>query len=230
LILTEFANPNGTSSNKISRNFLKDQVLKYLRDQIVSGQIEQGAKLVERELAEQIGISRIPARDALLQLEAEGLVVSQSNGRYVIEISEQDIFELYQVRLSLETLAAELAAKNNSPDNREALTKKLQDMKAAITNNNAEAFLESDVEIHRLIWFQANNRHLLKPLNGMIGPISMFMARHSKYYSFDLFTLDLHVDLVQCINDGNVQGAQDAMKRHMGEALQRSLNVFLKKT
>src|SRR5207249_8524626 len=70
------------------RNLLKDRAMDLLRDHIVSGRIPAGAKVVERDVAQLLGISRAPVRDALIQLETEGLVVSKPSGRYVIELSE----------------------------------------------------------------------------------------------------------------------------------------------
>ena len=92
---------------KLLRVSLKDQAADILRDQIISGEISPGSKLVEREVAELLGISRAPARDALMQLEKEGLVVSQLDARYVIELTERDIRELHAIRLVLERLAVD---------------------------------------------------------------------------------------------------------------------------
>jgi len=210
---------------KLERNLLKDRTVELLRDFIISGRIPAGSKVVEREVAELLGISRMPARDALIQLEKEGLVVSKSNGRHVIELSERDIRELYQVRLVLEKLAVELAAQNTLPENRIALSTKLKEMQKAIATKDRLAFTKSDVETHRLIWRQADNHHLLKVLNSMVGPIFMFVASNAEHYDWNE-TLQLHQDLVTCINSGDTCAAVRSVERHMDNALHRSLQVF----
>src|SRR3954464_8265038 len=106
---------------RLDRNSLKDQSTELLRTYIIGGRIPPGTKLAERELADLLGISRMPARDALMDLEREGLVVSKPNGRYVIEVSQQDVQNLLQVRLELERLAVTLAAQHTSSANRAAL-------------------------------------------------------------------------------------------------------------
>ncbi len=103
----------------LGRVFLKDQVNDLLRDMIISGRFPPGTKLIEREIADYLGVSRAPVRDALLQLEKGRLWLSiNRNGRYVIELSERDIRELYQVRNALEKLAVELATQNIGVGNR----------------------------------------------------------------------------------------------------------------
>ena len=83
---------------KLDRTSLKNQSTELLRNAIVSGRIPPGTKLVERELADLLGMSRMPARDALMDLEREGLVVSKSNGRYVIELSKEDVQKAWHDR------------------------------------------------------------------------------------------------------------------------------------
>lgn len=210
---------------KLERNSLRVQAKELLRDYIISGQIPPGTKLVERTVAELLGISRAPARDALIELEKEGLIVTKSNGRHVIDPTECDIRELHQVRIVLETLAVELATQNTSAQNAAHLNETLEKMKQAIASHNRFAFTESDVEAHWLIWQQANNKHLLSILKTMIGPIFMLVARHADHFGWDE-TLKLHEELVAFINAGHSEGAKQSIKRHLDNALQRALEAF----
>lgn len=213
---------------KLQRLNLKDQAADVLRDQIISGQIPTGSKLVEREVADLLGISRAPARDALMQLEKEGLVISKSDARYVIELTERDIRELHAVRLVLERLAVELATRNTNPRNRAAQLATLKLMAEAITNRDRAAFARADVEGHTLIWEQADNIHLKNTLHSMIGPIFMFMANSAEFYDWEE-TYDLHRDLVECINSGDLAAAQSSIERHLQNSCERSVGVFTAK-
>ena len=210
---------------KLERNSLRDQAKNLLRDYIISGQIPPGTKLVERDVAELLGISRAPARDALMELEKEGLIVTKSNGRHVIDPTERDIRELSQVRLVLETLAAELAAQNTTPEYGARLNEKLEKMRRAIAADDRTTYTESDVEIHWQIWQQANNYHLLSTLKTMIGPIFMFVARHADHFDWNV-SLKLHEDMIACINAGDVEGAKRSTARHMDNSLHRALRAF----
>lgn len=223
--LAVLAAGNGKETPKLERNLLKDQASQLLRDYIISGQIAPGTKLVEREVADLLGISRAPARDALIELEREGLVISRTNGRHVIELSERDICELYQVRLTLEKMAVELASQKNTPENCALLAAKLQEMKDAAARGDAQTYRECDVETHRLIWRQSGNRHLLNVLNSMVGPIFMFVSWHAEKFDWNV-TLELHEDLVNQINAGDAAAAVVNIERHLDNALNRSLRIL----
>ena len=210
---------------KLERSSLRVQAKELLRDYIISGQIPPGTKLVERAVAELLGTSRAPARDALIDLEKEGLIVTKSNGRHVIDPTERDIQELHQVRIVLETLAVELAAQNTSAQSAAHLTETLEEMKQAVAARNRSAFTESDVKTHWLIWQQANNKHLLSILKTMIGPIFMLVARHADHFDWGE-TLKLHEELVAFINAGHAEGAKQSIKRHLDDALRRALKAF----
>jgi DNA-binding GntR family transcriptional regulator len=210
---------------KVEPNLLKDQVIELLRNQIVRGNLPPGTQLVERDLADQLGISRIPVRDALQELQKEGLLVTRLNRRYVIELDERDVRELYQTRLVLEKLAVELSAQNTRPENQQALLAIQREMKAAVDRKDARAYVQSDVDTHRLIWQQADNRHLLNTLNTMIGPIFMFVASNAESFDWNE-TVGLHEDLIAAINDGNAPAAVKSIEEHIESALTRSLKIL----
>lgn len=219
-----FLNPDDEHP-PLARSFLKDQTTELLRDSIVSGRIPPGTKLVERELGARLGVSRAPVREALTELEKEGLVVTRANGRHVIKLTGQDVRELYQIRFVLEKLAVELAARNNTPENRAMLIEALEEMREAVLNHDRAKHVEADVEMHWLVWRQANNQHLLHMLSSMIGPVFMFVANNADAYDWEE-TLGLHEDMVRCINAGEVSAAVASIERHLDNALHRSLRVF----
>ena len=207
------------------RTLLMDRITEFLWECIVNGRIRPGTRLVERQLAEQLGISRVPVREALIQLEKDGLIMSKPDGRYVIELSEQDIGKLYEVRRVLETLAVELATQNTSPERADALRNKLQDMQRAVARQDRSGYVRNDIEIHRLIWSQANNPYLFDLLRTLTGPIFMFVADNANVIGWDE-AFELHEDLIGSINAGDVRVALENVKRHMENALYRSYRVF----
>ena len=209
-------------SQKLERTNLREQATALLRHYIISGHVSPGRKITEREVADLLSISRAPARDALMNLEKEGLIVSRRDARYVIEPDERDLRELHQVRLILEKLAVELAAQHTSEQNREALSASLEVMGQAIQDREYAAFTKSDVEMHDLIWQQADNTHLTRALKSMLGPIFMCIANNAERFAWDE-VLEFHRDLVNCINAGDVENAQKSMERHIESSLVRSL-------
>jgi DNA-binding GntR family transcriptional regulator len=214
-------------SLRLERSLLRDRATELLRLHIIQGSIPPGTKLVEREVAQMLGISRAPTRDALNDLQKDGLVVAKGNSRYVIELNAQDLRELYTVRVVLERLAAELAARNTSPANQSALLATLQVMEEANKRRDLNTYLNIDLDSHRLIWQQAQNRALLNVLNTMLGPIFLFIvfSKKNKYYDWDR-TIAVHRDTITCINSGNAEAAAASMERHLLEALDGVLEVF----
>ena len=210
---------------KVDRRSLREQAIELLREYIVSGRIPPGTKLVEREVADLMGISRAPVRDALRELESEGLVVTRSGGRYVIKLTQQDVRELYQVRLVLERLAVELAAQHRSPERDAALNVRLEAMRAAVVQRDRSKHIAADVEMHWLVWRQANNRYLLRMLSSMIGPIFMFVANNAGAFDWHE-TLALHEEMAASVIACDAQLAAQSIERHLDNALQRSLKVF----
>lgn len=215
----------GQAPLPVERASLKTQAVDLLRQYIAEGRLPSGTKLVEREVAEALGISRAPARDALLELEKEGLVVTRSTGRHVIELSERDIRELYAVRVALETLAVELAAEHTSPAHQQANLAKLAQMRDAVARRDAAAFTRADIETHTLIWQQADNHHLLRNLQSILGPIFMFVATTLELHDWGE-TLAAHTDLMTAINAGDVPAARATLSRHLDESLRQALHAF----
>ena len=211
---------------RLDRSSLKDQSTELLRRQIITGRIPPGTKLVERELADLLGISRMPARDALMALEREGLVVSKPNGRYVIELDKEAVQQLFQVRLVLERLAVARAAQNRSPEHCAALQANLQRMREAIAQNERDAYVQSDLEAHQLIWQQAGNPYLLKMLNSIVGPIFMFISIHTEFQPDWQETLQLHEELAAAICAGDPEQAVRSIEAQLANSVQLSLRIF----
>ena len=213
------------SSQKLDRSTLSTQAADLLRDAIIRGEIPPGTKIVERQVAKMLEISRAPARDALMTLEKEGLVISRPDARYVIELTERDVNEMHQVRLVLELLAIDLAAQNTSEQNQKAQIATLKLMEDATKAKDRAAFSKADLEGHAIIWKQSDNHNLEKTLQTMIGPIFMFMATATEYYDWDV-TLDLHRDMVKCINAGDREAAKESMIRHMENSRKRAVGII----
>lgn len=221
------ANLGSHQLTRLEHTLLRNQVIGILRDRIISGSIPSGAPLVERDLAQQLGISRIPVRDALILLEQEGLVTSTSAGRSVIKLTESDVHGLYDVRIALERLAAHLAAQNRQSHNGDALQASMQFMRDAIDRKDAAAYQRSDMDMHRLVWEQSGNIHLVKALSMMVGPIFMLISRHAAFYDWRE-TLRLHEEMVNLISAGDAPAAEESVARHLENARRRSIGLLEK--
>lgn len=210
----------------LERVYMKDQAADLLRDLIVSGRIAPGSKLTERDVCKLLNISRMPARDALMALEHQGLLISKPAGRYVIELGEEEVRHFYNLRLALEKLAVEFAIHNSSDTNLALLEAKVEEMRQAIADGDSSRYARSDFAMHQLIWQQSGNPYLIEVLNSMIGPIFLFISSQAGIVEDWQASLRLHEHLVETIASKDVVAAVKSMEDHVLHSLDLALQAF----
>lgn len=137
---------------------LHGQVAQRLRQMLVEGQIAPGAKLNERELCEQLKVSRTPLREAIKTLAAEGLVdLLPNRGAYAVQLSEADILNTFEVMAGLEGLSGELAAQRITPEELTEIEALHYEMKAAYTRRDLSSYYRLNMAIHEAINAAARN-------------------------------------------------------------------------
>ena len=220
--LPEIANTDMSLEHRL----LKDRAADTLRDCISSGKIPEGTKLTERDISELLGISRAPARDALMILETEGLVVSKPGGRFVIELTEKDVRDIHMLRWTLERVAAELAAANVTDANREELYAALRNLEAAV-DGDAHDWARCDTALHRTIWRLADNAYLLKILDSVLGAIFVLAERDKMYGTRDSERdIANHRELVDLIAAGDGVKAGQVVELQVKQSLAKTLKTF----
>ena len=147
---------------------LRDVVFENLREAIVEGGLKPGQRLMEVQLAEQLGVSRTPVREAIRKLELEGLVVMiPRKGAYVANMSLKDVIDVLEIRASLEGLAASLAAERITDEDIKKLENIVEEFKNSINELDVEALLRKDVEFHECICKATNNKKLHQLMNSL---------------------------------------------------------------
>jgi GntR family transcriptional regulator of gluconate operon len=144
-----------------TRVALGKQVALLLRRRIVSGQLAPGEHLVETLLSAEFAVSRGPIRDALRDLESEGLVESARQGVRVVGLHVADITELYSLRGQIESLALKLCIENNSAADWRAFDRPLAQLDEAAERGDAAEFAAADFEFHTLIYRLSRHRRLM---------------------------------------------------------------------
>lgn len=140
---------------------LGSRVFHMIRENILSGKYKKDEELKEKTIGEELGVSRTPVREALRQLELEGLVtIIPNKGAYVVGISQEDIKDIYEIRCRLEGLCARWAAKNITPEQLDELEENifLSDFHAG--KGNAEQLVELDNKFHEVLYTASNSREL----------------------------------------------------------------------
>ena len=204
---------------KIETESVTDKVRRALRDHVLSGALRPGTQLIESQLAEQLGVSRAPVREALQTLESEGLVESVPNkGTFVADITEEDLREIYAVRAALEGVAMRLAAQAMDHEELSALAHIVERMEQAARDGDAERVSKIDLEFHEAIWALSGNRRLFQLLTSMMAQIAMFLALNVRLYEDLLENCLEHVALLQALRSGDAVRAERLMVEHISEA------------
>ncbi|GAA3639422.1 GntR family transcriptional regulator [Microbacterium awajiense] len=206
----------------LQRSNLKDLAVQKLRAHVISGTIPPGTALVERDVAELLGISRGPVREALLEMEIQGLVENVRGRRKVIQPSSMDIVAMLEVRAPLEVHAATRAACNGDAAHDAAISRHLEAMHVAIRERDRGAFVLADLALHESIWNLSSNPYLVKTLHNLSGPIFLAIVNGS----FDAFdweeTYELHRGLVERIQAGDATSAAAMAQQNMSDSIHRN--------
>lgn len=195
---------------------LRDVVFNTLRQAIITGEFAPGERLMEIALANRLGVSRTPVREAIRKLELEGLVVMiPRKGAEVAKITEKDLRDVLEVRSSLEELAAELATERMNEEIKEKLEKALDDFKKAIDSEDNAAIADSDVEFHDIIFEATGNARLIQIISNLREQMYRYRLEYVKDTEYHTVLLNEHRELVKAMFEGKKDEARKIMKKHI---------------
>lgn len=204
---------------------LRDVVFESLRKAIVEGSLKPGQRLMEVQLAEQLGVSRTPVREAIRKLELEGFVIMlPRKGAYVADMSVKDIVDVLEVRAALEGLAANLAAERMEEKEIEELKKVSEDLNEAMKERNLDEILKKDVEFHQCIFESAGNKKLTQMINSLWEQVYRFRAGYMSDQSAMSGIREEHEQLINAIIRGEGEEASKCAKEHIERAEQYMIN------
>jgi len=206
---------------------IRDEVFTSLRNAILSGHFKPGERLVEKDLAEQLDISRTPIREALRKLELEGLVAYEPRkGVVVVGVSSEDALEIYMIRAVLEGLAARLAAKKRTKAELSKLKKLLYGMEECIQKNKIDKLVTLHANFHNFIAKVSKSPRLYHMIISLHDYIKKF-AEIPCYLPGRLqYGWEEHRDIVDAIDDGDDKKAEYATRNHIMLAKESLLKVI----
>jgi DNA-binding GntR family transcriptional regulator len=186
----DLAAPGTALEQRPTPSTLKSHIFHRLRDAIVSGRYRPGDRLNESQLAREFGISRIPVREALMQLQEHGLVMNhERRGMFVTQLSEEDAQRINSLRVVLEAEALKLCRLRISKRDASRLNDIMTRMEAWTERTEMDA-AALDLEFHRTLWEAAGNPYLTKTLDSLVT--SLFAHKALEYVSADLKRWSLH--------------------------------------
>lgn len=203
----------------LKRGILRRRLATHLYDAIVRAELRPGERIVEARLARQLRVAQGSLREALQELEHQGLVTKQDNrGTFVIKLAAEDVEDIYVVRQQLEPLAAKLARERLTPDHLAEMVALVNSMEAAGSRRNFVELLKTDLAFHRLIWRLSGSQSIERALNAICPPLfaSYLMKATAGGTYNQVKDLEEHRTLVKVFIDGGPEEVERVFREIMG--------------
>ena len=195
---------------------LRDVVFNTLRQAILRGEMEPGERLMEIQLANKLGVSRTPIREAIRKLELEGLVLMiPRKGAEVADITEKSLRDVLEVREALEELAVRLACDKIKEEEIEELKKAAQEFKETLDCEDVTRFAEADVKFHDIIYRTTDNERLIQLLYNLREQMYRYRFEYIKDFSQHERLVEEHKVIYESIVKKDKETASNMAKVHI---------------
>ncbi|WP_415184374.1 GntR family transcriptional regulator [Phaeovulum sp.] len=190
---------------------------------IDEGIYRPGDRLVESELAERLGVSRTPVREALQRLETQSMLARDGRSLIVASLDHNQLAELYVVRAELEALAARLAAKHATPEEIRVLDDMVSEDRSYM--QDPEALSRANRRFHKQIHLASHNRYLVQQLDLVHRSMALLATTSLSVEGRGETALAEHQAIVDAIKDGNAEAAQATLRTHISRAFETRLKL-----
>ncbi|GAB4508271.1 MAG: GntR family transcriptional regulator [Anaerolineae bacterium] len=208
-----------------------DAIARQLRQAILRGEFRSEDPLPQDKIASDLGVSKVPLREALAELKSEGLVTYKANrGAFVTSLTAKDAHELYVMRSTLENLALQQAIPNFTKVD---VARARSVLLLIDAEDNPQMWAELNWEFHRALYQPADMPHLLRTLEQLHINVGRYLVLYLDKLSFQQKSQAEHYQLVDACEAGNVQAAIHTLNQHLEDAsssLQNYLNSSMEGT
>jgi DNA-binding GntR family transcriptional regulator len=202
---------------------LRNKVFKYIKAQIINGHYQPGESLVESKLADELGVSRTPIREAIRLLELEGLVETIPNkGAIVLGISDKDVEDIYAIRKLIEGLAARWAAERINAVDKKELEKIIDLMEFYAQKGDLDELADLDNKFHQIIYEASGSKILNLTLSNLHQYVQLARLESLRVPNRLKQTLSEHRAILDSFLSGNLEHAENALTQHVQNA---ALNI-----
>lgn len=205
---------------------LYERVYQLLRQQITQGILEPGERVRESSTANSLRVSRTPVREALRLLEREGLLVTHGAEHLVINPTKEEYVDLYTCRIALEHIVAERSARFATQDEIGAMSVALKDAKSASDTGDHAGVVAANTRFHDQMVESAQMPPLQRLMHTIRGQILVARGHVLSDPDVEAAIWREHCELLQAIREGKVQKAQEVMKLHMTNDVERGSRHF----
>lgn len=195
---------------------LRDVVFNTLRKAILTGELKPGERLMEIHLANRLGVSRTPIREAIHKLELEGLVtIIPRRGAEVAQITEKSMNDVLEVRRALDALCAELACDRITPEELNQLKKACEDFEIAVRTKDVQKIAQADVALHDIIVQATGNQRLIQLVLNLSEQMYRYRFEYIKDTSQHQNLIEEHRIIYQSIVNKEKETAAQAARTHI---------------
>ena len=196
---------------------LRDVVFNTLRQAILRGELKPGERLMEVQLANKLGVSRTPIREAIRKLELEGLVLMiPRKGAEVADITEKSLMDVLEVRKALEELAVQLCCDKITGKEIEELHRAADDFRRILkTSDDVTEIAEADVRFHDIIYLATGNQKLIQILNNLREQMYRYRVECIKRKESHPILIAQHEEIIRRIENKEKKEAADIVCRHI---------------
>lgn len=206
---------------------LRDVVFQTLRAAILKGELEPGERLMEIHLANKLGVSRTPIREAIRMLEQEGLAVTvPRKGAHVAKMTEKDLQDVLEIRDVLDELAVINACERMTDENYAKLESAMQDFKKAISSGDARDIVEADEAFHNVIYSSANNPKLEQIVMNLKEQMYRFRYEYVKDRADYDTLVDEHSKIAEGLKKRDKTYVKEVMHVHLKNQVDAVKNVI----
>lgn len=201
-----------------------------LREAIMRGSLEPGTQLHESDLANQLGVSRGPLREAMQRLVQEGLLRSERHrGLFVIELDEAGIIDVYRTRQVVEGAAAHLIMQRDVAAVADRLAVAYEEMKQAAGDEDRFALSEADLYFHEVFVQESGSLRLARMSRTLLVETRMCLSAMAESYEFPQSLAEEHGEIVAAVRAGDAERLLELVDQHIVDALQRLTTAYSEK-
>jgi DNA-binding GntR family transcriptional regulator len=214
----------------IPHQTIQESVAEYIRDKIMRREYKPGERLMQDELAEQLGVSRTPIREAFHKLASEGFIVlSPHRGASVANFSADELVEVYSVRIGLESYAAYLAAERVTDEELKKLENHLRKMDKAKEEADRSHLIRLNRHFHAAIYAAAKQRRLFSLIENYLDLAERYRRMFHSLENRAEHTVDEHQQLLDALRDRDAEAASTLTRIHLEQTREALLEAFEKR-
>jgi DNA-binding GntR family transcriptional regulator len=195
---------------------LRDVVFNTLRQAILKGELKPGERLMEIQLANRLGVSRTPIREAIRKLELEGLVLMiPRKGAEVAKITVKNLRDVLEVRRALEELAVQVACEHITDEQLQEINQAAAEFEKAVKNKELSNLTESDIKFHDLIFQSTTNQKLIVILHNLREQMYRYRVEYLKDSKSHIQLIREHADIINALERRDKEAATLAIRTHI---------------